>query len=329
MPVHDTPLLIALTWALSLALALSVAVLIADYAVPRRAARGWLRLERALAGLAEREARVDQFTLPYLQGGRGETLVLVHGFGGDKDNFTRLTRHLTPQLRVIVPDLPGFGAASRDPAASYRIDVQVARLRSFLMGLGLERCHLGGNSMGGFITAQYAATYPDAVQSLWLLDAAGCAAAYDNAIGRRYLASGEVPLLVRSPADFAALYAAVMQHAPWLPHSLRHELAHRAVADFALHTRIFREFARESPTLEDRYAAIRAPTLIVWGREDRMLSPAAAPVMAALIPRNEVIVMPDTGHLPMLERPRATANAYLCFLAAWGYGRKSRIATKR
>ena len=220
-----------------------------------------------------------------------------------------------------MPDLPGFGDAGRDRQAGYRIDDQVQRLREFLVGLGLERCHLGGNSMGGFIAAQYAATYPDAVQSLWLLDAAGCAAAHDTAIVRRYLACGEVPLLVRSPADFDALFPAVMQHVPWLPYSLRHELAQRAVADFALHTRIFREFACESPTLEGRYAAIRAPTLIVWGSEDRMLSPAAATAMAALIPRSEVDVMPDTGHLPMIERPRAVAARYLRFLASQGYGR--------
>jgi pimeloyl-ACP methyl ester carboxylesterase len=321
MQPHPAPPLIALACVLALLLALSLALLLADYAAPRHAARLWLRLERSLARLREREARVAQFTLPYLEGGRGQTLVLVHGFGGDKDNFTRLARHLTPHLRLVVPDLPGFGEASRDPEARYRIGDQVARLRLFLVALGLERCHLGGNSMGGFIAAQYAATWPDAVQSLWLLDAAGCAAAYDNAIGRRYLASGEVPLLVRTPADFDALFPVVMQHAPWLPHSLRHELARRAVADFALHTRIFREFARESPTLEERYGAIRAPTLIVWGREDRMLNPAAATVMAARIARNELILMPDTGHLPMVERPRAVAADYRRFLAAQGYGR--------
>jgi len=321
MQPHPTTPLLALAGALALVLVLSLALLIADYAAPRRAARRWLGLERRLARLHERQARVMQFALPYLEGGHGETLVLVHGFGADKDNFTRLARRLTPRLRVVVPDLPGFGDASRDLQARYRIDDQVARLRLFLAGLGLERCHLGGNSMGGFIAAQYAATYPAAVQTLWLLDAAGCAAAYDNAIGRRYLASGEVPLLVRTPGEFDALLRVVMQHVPWLPHSLRHELARRAVADFALHTRIFREFTRESPTLEDRYAAIRAPTLIVWGREDQMLSPAAAAVMAALIPRSELILLPDTGHLPMLERPRAVAADYLRFLAAQGYGR--------
>ncbi len=321
MSVHAAPLLIALAWLLMSLLTLVLVVLAIDYAFPRRATRGWLALERALAGLRLREAQVAQFTLPYLEGGGGEALVLVHGFAGDKDNFTRLARRLTPSLRLIVPDLPGFGDASRDGEASYRIDDQVQRLREFLVGLGLERCHLGGNSMGGFIAAQYAATYPDAVQTLWLLDAAGCAAAQDTAIVRHYLASGELPLLVRSPADFDALFPAVMRRVPWLPHSLRHELARRAVADFALHTRIFREFGRESPTLEARYAAIRAPTLIVWGSEDRILSPAAAPVMAALIPRSEVVVMPDTGHLPMIERPRAVAVRYLRFLASQGYGR--------
>ena len=76
-------LLIELGWLLASLFALALVVLAIDNAVPRRAARGWLALERAFAGLRLREARVAQFTLPYLEGGRGETLVLVHGFGGD------------------------------------------------------------------------------------------------------------------------------------------------------------------------------------------------------------------------------------------------------
>jgi triacylglycerol lipase len=170
--------------------------------------------------------------------------------------------------------------------------------------------------MGGFIAAQYAATYPEEVRSLWLLDAAGSARAHDTALIREYLASGEMPLLVRTEADYTTLLRAVMHRRPFLPHSLRRELARRAVADFALHTRIFREIGVESPTLEQRYAAIRAPALIVWGREDRILNPEAAGVMAGLIPRSQVEIMEGVGHLPMIERPGAAAAAFRRFLAS-------------
>ena len=296
--------------------AVPAAVLIVDRLAPRWAARQWLALERGRAGLRLRRATVAGFTMPYLEGGGGEPLVLVHGFGGDKDNFTRIAGYLTPRFRVVVPDLPGFGEATRDPQARYHIDAQVERLRAFIGELGLGSVHLAGNSMGGFIAAQYAATHPDAVRSLWLIDAAGTALARATDVIARYVASGEMPLLVRRAADYPALLRAVTHRPPLLPYSLRHELARRAVDDYALHSRIFREIGIESPTLEDRLAAIRAPTLIVWGREDRILNAAAAPAMQALIPRSRLVLLERTGHLPMVERPRATADAFLAFVAA-------------
>jgi triacylglycerol lipase len=305
-----------LTAALLALAAVAVAIVAFDRLAPRLAARGWLALERARCGLTVRRAEVAGFAMPYLDGGGGEPLVLVHGFGGDKDNFTRIARYLTRRFRVVVPDLPGFGEAGRDPAARYHIDAQVERLHAFVQQLALGPIHLGGNSMGGFIAAQYAATYPDEVRTLWLIDAAGAAIARDTAIIRRYLETGELPLLVRATADYGALLHAVTHRPPLLPYSLRAELARRAVADFPLHSRIFREIGFESPPLDDRYGTIRAPTLIMWGRDDRILNPAAAAVMHALLPRSSVVEFEATGHLPMIERPRAAARAFLAFSAA-------------
>ncbi len=286
-----------------------------EFLAPAWMARRWLALERRRAGLRLRCAQVPGFSMPYLDGGQGEPLVLVHGFGADKDNFTRIARLLTPRLRVIAPDLPGFGEATREPAARYHIDAQVERLRAFIDQLGLGAVHLGGSSMGGFIAAQFAATHPDAVRSLWLLDAAGAAMARDTELINRYVATGEMPLLVRRAADYGALLAAVTYRRPLLPHSLRLALGRRAAADYALHSRIFREIGVESPPLDERYAAIRAPTLIVWGREDRILNPAAGEFMRARVPRSRLRLMDATGHLPMIERPAATAADLLAFLA--------------
>jgi len=295
--------------------AVALGLLALDYLAPRAAAHNWIWLTRATAGLVERRAQIPGFSMPYLDGGRGEPLVLVHGFAGDKDNFSRIALYLTRHFRVIAPDLPGFGAATRDPRADYRIADQVPRLRAFLQSLGLGRVHLAGSSMGGFIVTQYAAAYPDDVASLWLLDAAGTQAAFDSDMVRHYLATGAAPLLVRTPGEFQRLLDAVTYRNPFLPHSLRHVLALRAVGDFDLHTRIFRQIGQESATLETSLPALRAPTLIVWGDKDQVLSPSAAAVMGQLIPHSQVIVMRNVGHLPMLECPRATARDYLRFRA--------------
>jgi triacylglycerol lipase len=248
--------------------------------------------------------------MPYLEGGAGEPLLLIHGFGGDKDNFTRMARFLTPHYRVICPDLPGFGDASRDPQASYSMVDQAERICVLLDSLGLPRVHLGGNSMGGFIATQLAALHPERVASLWLLDAAGTAAAHGTDVFRHYQSTGDMPLLVRSEDDFARLMQATTHKAPFLPYSVKITLARRAVADLALHSHILTQLA-EAPLLEDQFSALGTPALIVWGTEDRILNPAGAQALQALLPHSEVQLMPQIGHLPMLEAPRRTALDYL------------------
>ena len=300
-----------MTWLL---LTAPLALLIA--ALMPQTAPFWLALERRRSGLRARRIAVAGIDVPYLEGGQGDTLVLLHGFGGDKDNFTRVARFLVPHLHVVIPDLAGFGEAMRDPAACYDIASQVARLHAFTAALGLGRFHLGGNSMGGFIAAQYAATHPHSVRGLWLLDAAGFEGAFDTAEIRRYTETGQTLLLIRSRAQFDELMATVTHRRPWLPPSLRHALADRGIHDRPLHERIFREIGVGSPTLDSRAAAISAPTLIVWGLEDRILNPAVAPRMQALIAGSELSQLGDTGHLPMVERPGRVAADLLRFLAA-------------
>jgi pimeloyl-ACP methyl ester carboxylesterase len=295
--------------------ALAIVILLANRLAPLAAARLGMGLERWRAGLRLQRAAVPGFVMPYLVGGHGAPLVLVHGFGGDKDNFTRIARFLTPHYRVIVPDLPGFGEATRDAQASYTIAEQVERLRAFLDQVAPGPVHLGGNSMGGFIAAQFAATYPERVASLWLLDPAGTAAAQSSAVLEHYRATGEMPLLLRQVSDVRQLIASTTHHQPFLPYCVRTALGRRAVADYGLHCHIMRQLA-EAPLLEQQYRELAVPALIVWGQQDRILHPSGAAALGALFRRSSTILMPGIGHLPMLEAPRRSARDYLAFRRA-------------
>jgi pimeloyl-ACP methyl ester carboxylesterase len=283
-----------------------------DYFAPYTSARMGLALEQRRAGLEEAVARIPGFEMPYLHGGEGEPLLLVHGFGADKNNFTRVARLLTPQYRVVIPDLPGFGEASKPADASYAIDDQVERLRQFAQGLGLTRVHLGGSSMGGFIATLWAAKYPDEVASLWLLAPGGTAAAYDSELRREYEKTGKILLVARTPEEHAAVRAVVMSRQPFLPYSFKRVLGERAAANFALHTRIFEQMGREQ-ALEARVARLDTPALVVWGAEDRVLNPKGADTLRTLMPNAQFIVMPGIGHLPMIEAVSASAADYVAF----------------
>jgi pimeloyl-ACP methyl ester carboxylesterase len=280
----------------------------------RRAAALAIAMERRRASLVSDSASIPGAEMPYLEGGRGATIVLLHSFGGDKDNFTRTAAYLTRHYHVVIPDLPGFGDASRDPGACYSIDQQVANLRAFLYKLGLDRVHLGGSAMGGFIATEFAARYPAQVLSLWLLSAAGTAAATETELVRTYAASGAVPWLMPEAAAFDSMINATTTRAPFLPPGVRRLLGTRGAADFALHTRVLREL-QDSPFLDARFYRIATPALIVWGLDDQVHHAAGADALHAILPHSRIVRMEGIGHLPVVEAPRQCADDYLAFLA--------------
>lgn len=251
--------------------------------------------------------------IAYLEGGQGEPLVLVHGFGADKDNWTRIARFLTPRYHVIAPDLVGFGESSKDAGADYHYAAQAERVRAFVKALDLKspRVHLGGNSMGGGIVMAYAARHPDEVGSLWLLDAAGVADAPPSELVKIVTSGGKNPLIISTESDFPALMNFAMSDPPYLPGPVMDVLARQRIANQALEKQVFAQIAADAvtPTLN----GLATPTLIVWGEEDRVLSPGSVPILQHLLPKSQAIVMPHIGHAPMIERPKQVAEDYLKF----------------
>ncbi len=121
------------------------------------------------AGLVQKEIQVDSDRIVYLEGGQGETVLLLHGYTANKSHWTYFAGQLTPAYHVIIPDLAGFGESTKRWEASYNIDSQVKRLDRFAEVLQLKRFHLVGNSMGGTIAAVYSARFPQKISTLALL----------------------------------------------------------------------------------------------------------------------------------------------------------------
>ena len=275
----------------------------------------WLRNAlRRVAGLQAKTVDVNGQPFPYLVGGAGEPLVLVHGFTADKDTWGAVARHLTSKYTVIAPDLPGFGDAARDPHASYSLDVQVENLRAFLHSMRLTPVHLGGSSMGGGVVALYAAKYPQEVASLWLIDAAATGEVTRSDLMRHYDTTGEFPLLVQTQAQQLAKLALVFGRRQYIPHSLAYAMADEAKRDFDFHSQILKTIRDDIP-IEARYSALQTPALIVTGGQDRVVPPEAVHTLAKVFVHSQVKVMPGLGHIPMVEAPKAVANDYLAFRA--------------
>lgn len=302
-----------LTTLLALA-GLAIGGLAAVYFLAPETAVHWaVAAERARAGLTEHQIRIGEFNIHYLDGGRGEPLLLLHGFGADKDNWTRVAAHLTDDYRVIAPDLPGFGESSHPMDADYGIAVQVERLHAFVQALELPAVHLGGNSMGGDIAGMYGAAHPAAVRSLWLLDPGGVASAEPSEYFRRLESGQGNPLIIQNVAQFDQLLDFVAAEPPFIPGAMKRVLAERAVARRDLLAKIFGQIRQQKIPLEEALAHSPIPTLIVWGKQDRVLDPSGARVLADVMPNARVALMDDTGHIPMLEHPAAVAEDFETF----------------
>ena len=131
--------------------------------------------ERSAAGLEADVVTVGALEIAYLRNEEpndGDTVVLIHGFGANKDNWTRLARELTDEFNVYAIDLPGHGDSSKDLDLGYRFEDQVQHLSRIMAALDIKQTHMMGNSMGGAITALYAATFPDQIRSAVLFDPA-------------------------------------------------------------------------------------------------------------------------------------------------------------
>jgi len=239
-------------------------------------------------------------------------LLLLHGFAGNKDNWLLYAFKLRREYRVIIPDLPGFGDNSKDPGADYSMAAQVENVRRLVDALGIECLHIGGNSMGGFIALKFALTYPDKVVSLALLNNAGV-------LGKRQseleLAAerGENPLTVSSAAEFDKLLDFVTHRRIPLPGVIRQALSMVAIANQPFWDTIFWALRDEmlGLPLNDQLDRVTAPTLIIWGRHDRLIDVSCCDVLQAGIADSHCVIFEDTGHVPMLERPAASAAAHL------------------
>ena len=282
------------------------------YMAPEKFTEFAVDMERKRSGLERKEINLPgNIQYVYLEGGKGEPLMLLHGFGANKDNFTRAARFLTPHYRVIIPDHIGFGESSHPQDADYSAGVQATRIKTLAKALGITKLHIGGSSMGGYISMMYAALYPDDVKSLWLLDPGGIWSAPPSELREIIVKTGENPLMAKNEDEFAKIFAFAMADKPFIPRPILNVMAQERIRNYDLEKRIFQEITAESA--ENYVTGLKTQTLIVFGEKDRAIHPVTADILHNLMPNSEVIIMKGLGHLPMIENPRQSANDYLAF----------------
>ncbi|WP_332819567.1 alpha/beta fold hydrolase [Sphingopyxis sp.] len=276
--------------------------------------------------LMRKRARVERKTIivdgrvwPYLEGGDRSkpTLVMVHGFGADKDHWTFYAPWLTRDYHLIAPDLPGFGENDRDGELPFDVATQAARLKAFLGALGIERPHLGGNSMGGWIALRFAIDYPDRLRTLTLMNNAGIVGANESELQKLAADRDYNPLVLASLEDADRLIAFVVRKPTHVPARLKPVIYADALKHRDLLDKIFWVIAdeMEEKPLNDQLGKVKVPTLIIWGRHDKLIDVSCVAVLEAGIAGSTSHIFEDVAHVPMIEAPKATAMVQREFLA--------------
>jgi pimeloyl-ACP methyl ester carboxylesterase len=287
--------------------------------LPVRAIDALLAARRRAAGLRRASIEIDGFTLPYLAGGTGETVVLLHGFGDNKDSFVDAVHRLRERHRVVLPDLPGFGEASYRDDFDYRLANMAEVLHRFIATLGDGPVHLVGNSLGGAIATRLAIDHPQSFASLTLVDAAGVVMPTPSPLQRR-IDAGENPFVLQHESEYDAWIAFVLQRVPPMPWGVRRHFARQFVARAPIHGKILDDLLRPDDDLTHELGRVRAPTMVIWGSEDRLVDVSVAHVLHAGIRDARLVLLHDVGHCPQYEVPDRTAELLASFVGEYSVG---------
>lgn len=269
-----------------------------------------ISLERYRSDLETKSIVVEEMIWKYTERpGNGETLLVVHGFGGDKDHWTRFSRHLPKNIRVIAPDLPGFGESGKPEGLVYTQEAQAIRLQKFTEAIGLTEFHIAGNSMGGGIAGLFAAKFPKQVKSLILFDNAGIKSPTPSEMQTIELSGKESPLLVKDKEDFDRLLRFTFVKPPYLPSFLKSYFAEKSVANREWNAHILKQIRKEGYILETQLDKIQAPCLTIWGKEDKVIHYSVMEVLEKkLKTKLETVLLENMGHAPMIEDPKLSAK---------------------
>lgn len=267
-------------------------------------------LERTLsmaAGLTSTVIHAGDLALAALsRRGAGTPVVLVHGFGGDKETWLLMAPWLRRRPMLLL-DLPGHGGSTVVDRRRATPAAMGAAVIAALDARGVERAHLCGNSMGGGIALWVARHHPERVASLTLV--ASVAPELAESELTRALARGE-NLLIPGTEDADRFIKLVTEKPPKVPRAVRRYVAARRAAARTTLEEMFRGWVEAAPAdgLPHDLAAIDQPTLILHGAKDRIIHVDTARKVASQMPRSQLRILDGVGHVPQLEVPRRIAR---------------------
>jgi pimeloyl-ACP methyl ester carboxylesterase len=260
---------------------------------------------------ADKTITVFGQSIHYFDMGSGPVVVLLHGLGSRKEDWLPVLEPMAQKYRLLVPDQIGFGRSDK-PLLDYSIQTYVDFLNEFLRQLKVEKASLVGESLGGWIAGLYVAEIGGGahlipVEKLVLVDAAGL--------------KQDQPIPDLNPSSLAAMRGvmeAVFYDTSWLNEdALRKIFTDKLAARDGYTVRsLLGNPTREKERMDDRMRSIKVPTLVVWGKQDKLLPIVSGERYAAGIAGSKLVSFEKCGHVPAIEKTEEFLAAVVAFLGS-------------
>ena len=261
------------------------------YLRPVTVARAWQTLRLRLTGTEVHHVAVNGIQVRYeaLGPADGKPLVLVHGLGGNAEDW----RHLAPYVvktgyRVYMLDLPGYGGSDKPENFSYSIADESAIVVGFLDALKLKQVDIGGWSMGGWIVQTVAADHPERVNKLIIFDSAGL----------KMKPEWNTALFTpQTPEELDQLDALLMPNPPKVPGFVARDIIRFSTQRAWVIKRAIASMLTARDVTNEKLPTMKTKTLIVWDSDDRITPLSEGEAIHQLIPGSEFFVIKGCGHM--------------------------------
>jgi pimeloyl-ACP methyl ester carboxylesterase len=250
--------------------------------------------------------------------GEGEPLVLIAGLGYGLWMWHKMTPGLARHFEVIAFDNRGAGQTDK-PSGPYSVQMLAADTVGLLDALGVEKAHIVGHSMGGFVAQELAITYPHRVNRL-VLSSTNFGGPNHIPVTPEALAvmadrSGDPIDLVRRGIAVACAPGFADQHPELVEEMIRYRLGNPVPPEaYQAQMAVGLGLLSAEAAFEGHLHRVTAPTLILAGEHDRVVPPGNAGLLSQRIPGSRQEIIPDAGHLFPIEQPEAAVLALVRFL---------------
>ncbi|KAL3671622.1 hypothetical protein V7S43_003535 [Phytophthora oleae] len=281
---------------------------------------------RFVSGFSAKFTSVDLYNWSYIERpGKDEqatdVVVFLHGFSSMKESWVRVARGVDKRFKIVIPDLPGHGRTTpADTLTNYSMPNQAQRLHEFLEKevTADKKIHLVGCSMGGMLAGVYAGLFPNRVKTLTMICPAGITMPKKSELLVMLEESGRNLLLAHTAEDIHEMNRALSFKPRKVPNAVASIVAAERKKQLPVLEKIVGDALENPIVLEELLPNIRAKTLVMWGKRDRVLHVSSVEVLQEKLSpeaQGQVVLFDDCGHIVQHEKHAECTTAINKLLA--------------